>query len=289
MPALAGMQAIVTGGGRGIGRAIAEMFAAEGATVAVCARSAHELHETVATIERSGGCAQAFAVDVTDADALSKAITSIGAVDILVNNAATVGPLGPVWESDPDAWWRAMEVNVRGPLLTMHAVLPGMIERGRGRIINVVTGMAPLTYLSGYLASKTALVRLTEVVALEAKPYGVTAFSMAPGTVRTAMAEYSLTSTEGQKWLPWFRRIFDEGLDVPAERPAQLAVTLASGKADALSGRYLSPFDDLDFLLSSLPEIERDYLYSLRVRPHPNAKPHPIAAIRDAAARAVDR
>lgn len=283
------MQAIVTGGGRGIGRAIAEMFAAEGATVAVFARSAHELRETVATIERTGGRAQAFPIDITDAGALSRALDAVGAVDILVNNAGTVGPLGPLWEIDPDAWWRTMDVNVRGPLLTMRAVLPGMIERRRGRIINVVTGMTPLAHLSSYLASKTALVRLTECVALEAKPYGVAAFSMAPGTVRTTMAEYSLTSAEGQKWLPWFRRIFDEGLDVPAERPARLAMTLASGTADALSGRYLSPFDDLDLLLSSLPEIERDYLYALRVRPHPHAKPHPNAAIRDAAARTVNR
>jgi NAD(P)-dependent dehydrogenase (short-subunit alcohol dehydrogenase family) len=288
MPALAGLQAIVTGGGRGIGRAIAEMFAAEGASVAVFARSAGELRHTVATIERTGGTARAFTVDVTDARAVRDAIDAVGAADILVNNAGTIGPFGPTWTIDPDEWWQSMDVNVRGPLLTMHAVLPGMIERRRGRVINVVTGMAPMAYYSSYLTSKTALVRATECVALEAKPYGVTAFSMAPGTVRTAMTEHSLNSDVGRKWLPWFRRIFDEGLDVPVERPARLAVTLASGKADALSGRYLTPHDDLDLLLSSIAEIQRDYLYWLRVPTHPRAKPSPITAIRDAAAKALD-
>lgn len=288
MHVLAGMQAVVTGGGRGIGRAIAEMFAAEGATVAVLARSAAELRETVATIERTGGRAQAHVVDVADGAALTDALRAIGDVDILVNNAGTSGRFGPVAELDPDTWWRTMEVNVRGPLVAMHAVLPGMIAHRRGRVINVATGMAPMTYFSSYLSSKTALVRLTECVALEVKPYGVSVFSMAPGTVRTSMAKQALTSEEGQKWLPWFRRIFDEGLDVPVERPARLAVTLASGRADALTGRYLSPFDDLELLLSNVAEIERDQLYPLRVRAHPKAKPHPIAAIRDAAARPLD-
>jgi NAD(P)-dependent dehydrogenase (short-subunit alcohol dehydrogenase family) len=282
---LAGLNAIVTGGGRGIGRAIAEMLAAEGAVVSVLARSERELRETVSVIERTGGHAHAFAVDVTDASALTDAIQSIGVVDILVNNAATIGPFGPVWETDPEVWWRAMDVNVRGPLLAMHAVLPGMVQRRRGRVINLVTGMAPMAYYSGYLASKTTLVRLTECVALELKPYGVTAFSMAPGTIRTAMTEHSLNSPEGQKWLPWFRRIFDEGLDLPVERPARLAVTLASGKLDALTGRYLTPYDDLDFLLSNIADIEKDYLYTLRVPTHPRAKVSPITAIRDAAAK----
>lgn len=283
---LRGLNAIVTGGGRGIGRAIAEMLAVEGATVAVLARSAEELDETVAIIERTGGHARPFVVDVTDATALTEAVRAIGVVDILINNAGTIGPFGPLWETAPDAWWRAMDVNVRGPLLAMHAVLPGMVERRRGRIINVVTGMAPMSYYSGYLASKTALVRLTECVALEVKPHGVTAFSMAPGTIRTAMTEHSLNSPEGQQWLPWFRRIFDEGLDLPVERPARLAVTLASGKADPLTGRYFSPYDDLDLLLANVTDIEKDHLYSLRVSTHPRAKASPITAIRDAAARA---
>jgi NAD(P)-dependent dehydrogenase (short-subunit alcohol dehydrogenase family) len=268
---LDGTNAIVTGGGRGIGRAIAEALAAAGATVAVWARSSSEIDETVARIERAGGSARAFPLDVTDTSAVADAVSTIGPIDTLVNNAGASGPFGPLWESDPDTWWHTMDVNVRGPMLAMHAVLPRMIERRRGRIINIVTGMASLTYFSGYLASKTALVRLTECVALEARPYGIAAFSMAPGTVRTAMAEHALNSPEGREWLPWFRRIFDQDRDIPAERPAQLAVTLASGRADRLTGRYVTPFDDLDAMLANIAKIEDDRLYSLGIATPPAA------------------
>jgi len=183
-----------------------------------------------------------------------------------VNNAALIGPIGPFSETDAVEWWRAMDVNLRGPLLCTRAVLPGMISRRRGRLVNIVSSAIPIPYFSGYGTSKTALVRFTEVVAAEVKSHGVSMFAFAPGTVRTAMSEYSLNSPQGQRWLPWFRRIFDEGLDLPAERPAQFVVKLASGEADTLSGRFLSAFDDLEALVRSIEEIETNNLHSLRVR-----------------------
>ncbi len=270
------MTAVVTGGGRGIGRAIAQTFAHAGAFVVVCARSRDELDETVTSIVERGGRARAIVLDVTNPRAVDAVMAAVGPIDILVNNAGVAGPFGPLWESNLDDWWRAIDVNARGPWLTMRAALPGMIGRRRGRVINLVTGMGSMAYLSAYQTSKTALVRLTECVALEAKPYGVTAFAMSPGTVRTAMAEQALGTAEGQRWLPWFRRIFDQGLDIPPERSAHLALTLASGKVDALTGRYLSPYDDLNLLLSQLEEVERGHLYELRVTTHPADRPHPL-------------
>ena len=106
-----------------------------------------------------------------------------------------------------------------------------------------------LPYFSAYVTSKTALIRFSECLAYELKPHGIAVFAMGPGTVRTAMSEYSLNSPEGRTWLPWFRDIFDEGRDLPPERPAALLVALASGKADILSGRYVYPADDLDRLI----------------------------------------
>jgi NAD(P)-dependent dehydrogenase (short-subunit alcohol dehydrogenase family) len=281
---LGGQTAVVTGGGRGLGRAFAEALAAAGAKVAVIARSQSELDQTVASI---GSNARAFCADVTDAHSIGTVFREIGSVDLLVNNAGALGPIGPFAETDFDQWWTAMDVNVRGAMLCARAVLPGMIERRRGRIISVVTGAFSAPYVSAYLASKTALIRATECLAAETKPYNLALFSMAPGTVRTEMTKHSLTSPEGRRWIPWFRRIFDEGLDLPPERPAALVVALASGKYDALSGLYLTPFDDLDAILSARPQVENDRLHALQIRTHQSTGVSAaIAAIRDAAGRA---
>ena len=262
----------MTGGGRGLGRAFAQALAAADYAIAVVARTKAELAETVALIEGSGGRAIAFPADVTDRTAIDHAFADIeralGPVELLVNNAGVVGPLGPFAESDAGAWWRTLEVNLQGQILCAHRALPGMIARRGGRIINIASGggAAMLPYFSAYVTSKTALIRFSECLAYELKPHGIAVFAMGPGTVRTAMSEYSLNSPEGRTWLPWFRDIFDEGHDLPPERPAALLVALASGRADILSGRYVYPADDLDRLIEEAREIEARKLYSLQVQ-----------------------
>lgn len=267
---LCGQVAAITGGGRGIGRAIAATLSAAGATAVVLARSASEINETARMIEQAGGRARPFVTDVTDAVAVQKTFAeiecSLGSVTLLVNNAAIPGPIGPFWETDPEQWWRTLDVNLRGAALCSRAALPRMIAHGKGRIINIASSALPIAYFSSYATSKAALVRFTETIAGEVKPYGVSMFAVGPGTVRTSMAEHSLRSHDGQRWLPWFKRIFDEGLDVSVERPSRLVLELASGRADGLSGRFLSIWDDLDSLLRNVREIEERHLYSLRVQ-----------------------
>jgi NAD(P)-dependent dehydrogenase (short-subunit alcohol dehydrogenase family) len=208
---------------------------------------------------------------VTDRTAIDRAFTGIeralGPVELLVNNAGVVGPLGPFAESDAGAWWRTLEVNLQGQILCAHRALAGMIARRRGRIVNIASGggATMLPYFSAYVTSKTALIRFSECLAYELKPHGIAVFAMGPGTVRTAMSEYSLNSPEGRTWLPWFRDIFDEGRDLPPERPAALLIALASGRADVLSGRYVYPADDLDRLIAEAQEIDARKLYSLQV------------------------
>lgn len=285
--------ALVTGGGRGIGRAIAQTLARAGAAIAVLSRSSEELAETVQLIEQQGGRAAAYPADVTDAQVVQTAIRtieqSLGPVDILVNNAGTPKPLAPFAETDINDWWRGMEVNLLGPVLCTRHVLPGMISRRRGCIINISSGAGAMgmTHFSSYACGKTALVRLTECVALENQPYGITAFAIAPGTVRTAMSEYSLNSPEGQKWLPWFKRLFDEGFTVPLERPATLVLELASGRADALSGRFISVHDDLDQLIAGAAEVQQRNLHALKVDRLTSGTPNPALASIMAASRKV--
>ena len=289
--------AVVTGGGRGIGRAIAQTLAAAGATVAVIARSKAELQETVSAIAQAGGKARLFTADVTRPEQVSCAFAEIekefGPVDLLVNNAGMVQPFGPLWENEADEWWQGLEVNVRGPMLCSRAVLPGMVARNRGRIVNIASsaGAMAAPYFSSYVVSKTALLRLTECLALEAADHGISVFAVSPGTVRTAMTEYSLNSEAGQRWLPWFRRIFDEGIDVPAERPARLVLELASGKADALSGRLVSVFDDLILLCVHASEIDEKDLYLLRLPKLASAPGNPklAAVLAEAKKAAQDR
>jgi NAD(P)-dependent dehydrogenase (short-subunit alcohol dehydrogenase family) len=260
---LAGQVAIVTGGGRGIGKAIAMGLAKVGASVAVIARSDDQLAERVSQITQLGLRALAVTADVSDPGAVERMVQeverSLGPVDLLVNNAGIAGPIGPTWETDPNDWWRCLEVNLRGPMVCSRAVLPGMIARGGGRIVNVASGAGTfaIPYLGAYVTSKTALIRFTEIIALEAGQHGVIVFAIEPGTVRTAMAEYALESDEGQRWLPWFTEVFKRGEDVPPAHATDLVTLLASGRADALSGRFFTIKDDIVGL------IERDRVKAL--------------------------
>jgi NAD(P)-dependent dehydrogenase (short-subunit alcohol dehydrogenase family) len=264
--------AIVTGGGRGLGRATALALALAGVRVGVVARSEAQLAETASGIREAGGEALAVVTDVSDTASVERMARqmehTLGPVDLLVNNAGTIGPLGPTWETDPGDWWHSIEVNLRGPYLCSNAFLPGMIARRRGRIINVSTSAATVAvaHMGAYVIAKTALIRFTENLAAELKSSGVSVFAIDPGTVRTEMSQHLLESEAGRKWLPWFRKLFERGRDVPPEKAAELVAQLASGKADALSGRLLSVSDDLARLLGRLDEIERGGLYTLRLR-----------------------
>ena len=269
---LRGQVAIVTGAGRGLGRAMTLALARAGALVGAVARSEEQLAETVGSVREAGGKALAIVADVSDAASVQgmalEVERTLGPVDLLVNNAAAVGPLGPMWEADAVEWWHSLEVNLLGPYLCSRALLPGMTARRRGRIINVSTGAATVAvaYMGAYVIAKTALIRLTENLAAELIDSGVYVFAIDPGTVRTAMTGQVLESEAGKKWLPWFPKLFDRGRDVPAEKAAQLVVQLAAGGADALSGRFLSLSDDLAKLQEALEEVKRDSLYTLRVR-----------------------
>jgi len=271
---LTGQVAVVTGAGRGIGREIAGYLAKAGARVVLTARTAAQLETAAEAIRSAGGEALAVTADVTDVGAVAALMERVegewGAVDLLVNNAGSFYALGPLWEADPDRWWTDVTINLRGPFLGCRAVLPGMIRRGRGRIINLIGGGTgtPFAYGSGYGSSKAAVMRLTECVADELRQAGspVAVFALGPGLVRTTLTEYQLHSPEGKQWMSRIETLFAEGRDVPPTRAAALAVELAGGRFDRLAGRAFSVGDDLEELLVRQDEIIRKDQKTLRFR-----------------------
>lgn len=198
MSSLAGQRVFITGGGHGLGRTIAELFAREGASVAVAGRSALPLQDTVHAL-RALGAAQALDVvcDVSDEAAVNAAVAQVeaafGGVDCLVNNAG-VAPAMSLTKVTLESWEHTQRVNATGPFLCMKACLPGMLARGYGRIVNVasVAGLSGAPFLSAYTASKHALVGLTRAAAAELGDKGVHVNAVCPGYVDTPMARQGI-------------------------------------------------------------------------------------------------
>lgn len=257
---LAGQAAIVTGAGRGFGRAIALRFAAEGAAVTVTSRTRAELDQVVAAIESAGGRALAVQGDVTHRDDVKRVVdaarSQFGAVSLLVSNAGAPGPFGPIGFVDPDEWWSSQTLHVRAPLLLASALVPGFRTRGGGRMIIIASrgGVEVAPSLSAYCVGKATQIRFAQHLAAEGREHSVSAFAIEPGTVITDMAEYTMAPPDAQRWLPHMIETLkqiksqaDAGQGLA--RCAEMCVRLASGRYDALSGRYLTPEDDFDALL----------------------------------------
>jgi len=243
-----GTVAVITGSGRGIGEAVALAFAREGAAVVLAARTASEIAQVAALARAAGGVATAVPTDVSSAPDVSRlmqsALDAYGRVDVLVNAAGILGPIGPLWEADPNAWTRAIEVNLYGTFLCCRAILPHMVKRRQGRIINLSGGGAasPLPRLAAYAASKAAVVRLTETLAEEVRPFNVQVNAVAPGMVDTRLQDDVLAAGERSgDHLARVRRLRETGEGgVPRELPAALVLWLASDKSRGLTGKLIA-------------------------------------------------
>lgn len=242
--------ALVTGASRGIGRALVMDLCARGWSVGALARDGAALATLASTC--AAGCVRPLEADVTDAPALAGAVDSFqaqwGAPDLVVANAGVFSAVGPSWEVDPDVWWRDLEVNVRGVMLTLHAVIPGMVARGSGRIVVVSSGMgrAPSPWSSAYGASKAAVTHLAASVAAELAGSGVSVFAISPGMVRTDMTQWPEQLIAHRPDLA----AMPESAYLPVSDALGLVADLASGRFDALSGRFIHVRDDRDALLA---------------------------------------
>lgn len=195
MATLRGQVAIVTGGGRGLGRAVAEALAALGAAVVVASRNAPQLDEVVLAIRKSGGKALAQTADVADERQVQELVLAadrwVGPASILVNNAGTHDPTAELVRSDPALWLRNISINIAGTYLPTRAVLPGMLDRGFGRIVNISASAAvrPVAGWTAYSAAKAGVEQLTRSLALEIAGSGVTVVSYDPGPLATTRPE----------------------------------------------------------------------------------------------------
>ncbi len=248
---LSGQVALVTGGGRGIGRQIALHLSKSGATIALAARTVSQLNDTVDAITAQGGNAFAFQMDVTKAlevrDCVSEIIDRFGFIDLLVNNAGIGLDRAVTWQIDPEDWWHVFKVNVRGAFLCTHAILPGMIARNQGRIINIGSnaGIKSSPMISAYGASKAALLHLSNSIESEINDMNLSIFTFSPGLVYTNMT----------KDIPIFKNLPDSAW-TPIERVGEICLILASGKADKLSGRYFHIREDnLEALIINADKI----------------------------------
>jgi NAD(P)-dependent dehydrogenase (short-subunit alcohol dehydrogenase family) len=256
---LKGEHAIVTGGGRGIGRAIALKFAAEGAAVLVAARTAAELEAVAEEIRaaggraRHGGQAVAVAADVSQTAGCEHiyraAIEEFGRVDILVNNAGVMGPLQPVHKITAEEWDAVMAANLRSAFLLSRLAVPGMLERGRGVILNISSVAAKMAFglNSPYAASKAGVVALTRTLAAEVARHGVRVNAICPGPVpETRMSREigeglsRLFGKDPGEILEGALKGVLQGRGQTAEEIAAAALFLCSEQASAITGQALN-------------------------------------------------
>ena len=270
---LNGQVAVITGAGRGIGRAIALAYAREGAKLALAARSQSELQDAVSAVSELGAEAVAVPTDVAsqeDTERLARTVVDrFGRIDVLVNNAGISGPIGPLPDNDVADWINTVTVNLTGTFLVCRAVIPVMLEQASGKIINLSGAGATNAWsnMSAYCSSKAAVVRLTEVLAQELDGSGITVNALGPGSVHTSMWD-QMTEQAGQAGADFIHQLglrVTSGGGASIDECAELAVWLASSESGALTGRLISAAtDDFRSLPPRIAEIMAGDAYTLR-------------------------
>ena len=233
--------ALVTGASRGIGHAIALGLADAGLDVALMATNAQALLDVKQEVEARGRRAISLPADVTDAAQVRRAVEAAGPVDLLVNAAGVVDAEVPAWQADPDKWWRTVEVNIRGPFVLAQALVPGMLARGGGRIVNLNSGLGArgAGVASGYNVGKTGAMRLGEHLHEAGFAQGLRSFEVAPGVVATDMATGMDMHVGRTQW-------------TPVEYTVNMVVAIASGALDMCSGWFIRVTDDTPQSLQEL-------------------------------------
>jgi len=264
--------AVITGAGRGIGKTIALTFAQEGATIVCISRTALEIEDTAREIRSFGRHVLALQADVSKPEEVDNAVAltikQFGQVDVLVNAAGIQGPIGSVLDNDINSWIQTINVNLIGTFLFTKAVLPVMVERRKGKIINFSGGGAtsPRPYFTAYAASKGSVVHFTESLAEEVKNYNIQVNAIAPGAVNTKMLDQVLAARKlaGEIEFEKAAEQLKSGGTSP-EKPANLVLFLASDESKNLTGKLISAvWDNWQGFSGKIDEIMATDIYTLR-------------------------
>ena len=252
---LQGRVAIVTGGGRGLGRSVALAFGKQGAKVVLAARTLEEIDHVAEELRSLKKEAIAVPTDVSNEDQVNHLVKmtleAFGTIDILVNNAGARGPIGPIHQISLSDWEETLKVNLTGAFLCTKAVLPVLMEKREGKIINVATTLTPRPNLTPYMVAKAGLIHFTKQLSRELKDYNVQVNVIHPGVMDTRMQEEIRKAGVKAIGTDMFERLKEEGILHLPDEPAKLILFLASRAADGITGEYLS-FDDKEvkFLIS---------------------------------------
>jgi 3-oxoacyl-[acyl-carrier protein] reductase len=273
---LQGRKILITGASQGFGLAVAERCLAEGADVAICARSPEQIEHAAAALRAQAGRDQRVTAAVADVsnpkemEALVADFTrELGGLDGLVNNAGVYGPKGLIEEVDWAEWAQAIEINLLGTVLACRAVLPGFRRRGSGKIVNLSGGgaTAPLPRLSAYAASKAAVVRFTETLAEELRGTHIDVNAVAPGALNTRLLDEVIAAGPDKVGKTFYERSLRQKADggAPLEKGAALCAFLLSAESDGITGRLLSAmWDPWSDLPGRRAELEESDIYTLR-------------------------
>lgn len=247
--------AIITGGGRGLGRSVALTFGKEGANVALAARTKEQIEHVADELRSFRRSAIAVPTDVSDEDQVNhlvkRTLEAYGTIDILVNNAGIRGSIGPIHKISLEEWEQTLRLNLTATFLCSKAVLPVLMEKKEGKIINVATTITPRPNLTPYMVAKAGVTHFTKQLSRELKDFNIQVNAIHPGVMDTQMQKELRKAGMEAIGTDMFTRMKEEGILHLPDEPAQLVLFLATKAANGITGQFLS-FDDKEvkFLIS---------------------------------------
>ena len=262
---------IVLGGGRGIGKAIAKRFAEAGSIVVLVARTNDEIENTLKEIKKNNGHGISIKADISKINDIKSLVTKVierySKIDILVNSAGVIKPIGPIHEADVKEWEENIKINLFGTFYCIKTILPYMISQNHGKIINMSGGGAfnSMPNFSAYGVSKAAIVRLTETVAAEVKKYNIFVNAIAPGPIKTKIT-YDILESGNLAGIENARAkdVIEKG-DAGIEKVTELALFLASNESNGLTGKTISArWDDLNYIKNNIHAIQQSDKYTMK-------------------------